>query len=134
MHESRSLDTTSSTMRTLHKRNIWASTCNVRINNCHWSVKVMEKVIRKQMVKFLEDNGLVDINQHGALNGRSTLTQLLEQQEEILRILEHGERVEVLYLDFSKAFNSCDHSIMLRKMREIGFGGNLLRWIASFLA
>ena len=61
------------------------------------------------------------------------MTHLLEQQEEILRILEHGETVEVLYLDFSKAFDSCDHSIMLTKMREIGFGGNLLRWIASFL-
>ena len=49
-------------------------------------------------------------------------------------ILENGEAVEVLYLDFSKAFDSCDHSVMLRKIREIGFGGNLLRWLASFLS
>ena len=39
--------------------------------------KVMGKFVRRHMVKFLEDSGLVDINQHGALNGRSTLTQLL---------------------------------------------------------
>ena len=76
----------------------------------------------------------MDINQHGALHGRSTLTQLLDQQQEILKILENRETVEVLYLDFSKAFDSCDHSILLRKMKEIGFGGNLIRWLASFLS
>ena len=86
------------------------------------------------MVKFLEDECLVDSEQHGALNGRSTLTQLLEQQEEILKILEEGDTVEVLYLDFSKAFDSCDHSIMLKKIRDFGFGGNLLKWLASFLS
>ena len=96
--------------------------------------KVLEKVVRKQMVDFLEKNDLVDINQHGALHGRSTLTQLLDQQQEILKILENGETVEVLYLDFSKAFDSCDHSILLRKMKEIGFGGSLIKWLASFLS
>ena len=95
--------------------------------------KVLEKVVRKQMVDFLEENDLVDVNQHGALHGRSTLTQLLDQQQEILKILENGEIVEVIYLNFSKAFDSCNHSIMLRKMRNFGFSGNLLRWIASFL-
>ena len=50
-----------------------------------------------------------------------------------LKISEHRETVEVLYLDFSKAFDSCYHFIMLRKMREVGFSGNLLRWIVSFL-
>ena len=62
------------------------------------------------------------------------MTQLLEQQEEILKILEDGDTVEVLYLDFSKAFDSCDHSIMLKKIRDIGFGGKLLKWLSSFLS
>ena len=78
--------------------------------------------------------GLVDGDQHGALHGKSTLTQLLEQQEEILKILEDGDTVEVLYLDFSKAFDSCDHNIMLKKIRDIGFGGKLLKWLSSFLS
>ena len=48
--------------------------------------------------------------------------------------ISDGNDVEAVYLDFSKAFDSCDHSILLRKMKKIGFGGNLIRWLASFLS
>ena len=85
------------------------------------------------MVKFIEDYELYDPSQHGARSGRSTITQLLEQHEKIVEYLEKGEIVEVIYLDFAKAFDSCDLSILLSKVRKFGFGGRILKWIHSFL-
>ena len=70
--------------------------------------KVFEKVIRKQMVKFINDNNLYDPSQHGARDGRSTITQLIEQHDKIVEQLEKGEIVELIYLDITKAFDTCD--------------------------
>ena len=66
-------------------------------------IKTLERVLRKSLVGFLEWQGKMDPNQHGSRSKRSCLSQLLEHQEEILRILETGENVDVIYLDFLKA-------------------------------
>ena len=50
----------------------------------------------------------MDPNQHGSRNNRSTLTQLIEHHDEILRILEQGDNVNSIYLDFRKAYEKCD--------------------------
>ena len=48
-------------------------------------------------------------------------------------MLSEGKNVDILYLDFSKAFDLVDHSILLRKLKEKGITGNLLHWIQNFL-
>ena len=53
--------------------------------------------------------------------------------EEILRILETGENIDVIYLDFLKAFDKVDIGILLRKAKALGISGKLGRWIHSFL-
>ena len=75
----------------------------------------------------------MDSNQHGSRAGRSTLLQLLEQQDEILCMLEEGSNVDMVYLDFSKAFNKCDYGILLNKLKALGVKGRIGRWIHSFL-
>ena len=82
---------------------------------------------------FLEAQNRFDPNQHGSRYGRSTLSQLLEHHYEIVQILERDENVDVHYADFSRAFQKCDHNILLYKIRRLGIKGKLLRWIASFL-
>ena len=42
--------------------------------------------------------------------------------------------VDIIYLDFAKAFDKVDHGILLRKLREIGISGNLGIWFHNFLA
>ena len=96
-------------------------------------VKIMEKVIRKGIVKYLEENGLFNPNQHGFCAGKSCLSQLLEYYDTILRLVGDGYSVDTVYLDFSKAFDKVDHSILLSKLKGIGIGGKLGRWIHSFL-
>ena len=96
-------------------------------------VKTMERVIRKGLVSYLERNKLMDETQHGSRAGRSTLSQLLEHQDEILKELEQGNNVDTVYLDFSKAFDKCDHGILLHKIRKLNIKGKLGCWLQNFL-
>ena len=77
--------------------------------------------------------GLVDNTQHGSIAGRSTVTQLIEQQNTILNMLENGDNLEIIYLDFAKAYDKVDHRILIHKLQNIGITGTLLGWITSWL-
>ena len=95
--------------------------------------KVLERIIRKDLVNFLEFNDKMDKDQHGSRSKRSCLTQLLEHHDEILKILEDGDNADLVYLDFAKAFDKCDIGILLHKLKSIGISGKIGRWLHAFL-
>ena len=78
--------------------------------------KLMERVVRKRLVDFLDTNGLWDRTQHGSRSGHSTLSQLLDHQDYILSTIEEGHNIDVVYLDFAKAYDKVDHSVLLHKI------------------
>jgi len=78
-------------------------------------IKLFEKVLRNKIVSFLEENSLLNPSQHGFRRGRSCLSQLLDHYDKILSMLEQGQNVDVIYLDFAKAFDKVDHQIVLQK-------------------
>jgi len=96
-------------------------------------IKVFEKVIVKQLTKFLEENKYMNENQHGFRSKRSCLSQLLAHYETILAALESNKSADVIYLDFAKAFDKVDHGILMHKMRSFGITGEVAVWIHSFL-
>jgi len=96
-------------------------------------VKIFEKVIRKHIVKYLEDNASFNQSQHGFRSGRSCLSQLLAHYEKILSELEEGHNVDVIYLDFAKAFDKLDFNVTLNKLKMLCIDGKIGRWIHSFL-
>ena len=65
--------------------------------------------------------------------GRSCLSQLLAHYDKILSYMEEGLNVDVIYLDFAKAFDKVDFDIVLKKLSKLGVGGKIGRWIHSFL-
>ena len=95
--------------------------------------KIMERVIRCHLVDYLESSGQMDPSQHGARGGRSTLSQLLEQYSKVLDLLEDGDNVDIIYLDFAKAFDKVDHPLLLMKLAKLGICGDLGRWLGAFL-
>ena len=86
------------------------------------------------MVSFLEKEGSFSNNQYGFRAGRSCLTQLVDHLDDLLKDLENGQNVYVLYLDMSnKAFDKVCHTRLLEKLARAGIGGKLLAWLESFL-
>ena len=97
-------------------------------------VKIFEKVIRNKIVAYFEANNLFNPSQHGFRKGRSCLSQLLAHYDHVLSLLEQGQNVDTIYLDFAKAFDKVDHQVILAKLALLGIGGKLLQWIESFLS
>lgn len=71
--------------------------------------------------------------QHGFVRNRSTITNLIKTSTCIAEALERKSQIDIIYLDFKKAFDSVDHSILMRKIGDIGISRKLLAWINSFL-
>ena len=86
-------------------------------------IKIFERVIRKHIVKYLETNNLLNQGQHGFRSERSCLAQLIDHYDRVLHQCETGANVDVIYLDFAKAFNKIDHNILLSKIRNMGIRG-----------
>jgi hypothetical protein len=96
-------------------------------------IKIFERVLRNSLVSHLEDNGLLSGKQHGFRKKRSCLTQLIDHVEHIYSCLNNGDEVDVIYLDYAKAFDKVDHNILLAKMKKYGIKGKMYGWIKEFL-
>ena len=97
-------------------------------------IKTLERVLRRKIVSHLEDNNLMNPDQHGSRQRRSCLSQLLEHHDEILKMMEEGNNVDVIYTDFEKAFEKVDHLKLLQKMKkQLGIQGKIGKWIQNFL-
>ena len=96
-------------------------------------VKLFEKILRSKIVNHLEKNNLCNATQHGFRSGRSCLSQLLAHYDKILSLLDQGMNVDIIYLDFAKAFDKLDFNITLKKLKHLGITGKIGKWIHSFL-
>lgn len=95
--------------------------------------KIMEGILRDQLLEHLEARNLINVKQHGFLRGRSCLTNLLETFEEWTKALDEGYGIDVVYLDYRKAFDTVPHGRLSRKLASYGIDGKLQKWIADFL-
>ena len=96
-------------------------------------IKLFEKIIRIKIVDYIEEHNLLRSQQHAFRKYRSCLTQLLIHIDKILEIVGRGSNVDVVYLDFSKAFDKVDHKLLLFKIHQKGIQGKIYTWIANFL-
>ena len=95
--------------------------------------KVLERILRRKICAHLTDHNLINSRQHGFLPGRSCLSNLLGFLDEVADRLDRGESVEVIYMDFKKAFDSVNHRLLIAKLHAYGVAGNICRWIQEFL-
>ena len=95
--------------------------------------KLFERILRKKIMHHIESNNLLSKNQHAFRSGRSCLSQLLEHIEYILQVLETTCNIDVVYLDFAKAFDKVDHNILMKKVQQFGIKGKLYIWLQNFL-
>lgn len=96
--------------------------------------KVMEHIIFHSIMSFIDENNLLSSFQHGFRKGLSCETQLIMTHYDIAKDLDLGKQVDMIFLDFSKAFDRVPHMRLLRKLKGYGLDSNTLTWIQSFLA
>ena len=94
---------------------------------------VMESIIRDTIVAHLMKHGILWNDQQGFVPERNCITQLLICIEDWTNMVENGESFDIIYTDFSKAFDSVAHQRLLLKLENVGIKGDLLYWIRTFL-
>lgn len=95
--------------------------------------KLLESIVKDILVAHLDKYSLIRNSQHGFTSGKSCLSNLLEFFEEVTKILDKGEAVDLVYLDFAKAFDKVPHQRLIKKLEAHGIGGNVLKWIKEWL-
>ncbi|CAM4551684.1 unnamed protein product [Caretta caretta] len=95
--------------------------------------KIMEQVLKESILKHLEEGKVIRNSQHGFTKGRSCVTNLIAFYDEITCSVDEGKAVDVLFLDFSKAFDTVSHSILVSKLKKYGLDECTIRWVESWL-
>ena len=87
--------------------------------------KLLERLSKDHMVDFLVKHKLLNSSQHGFLKARSCLTNMLCFLEEITKWIDVGSPVDIIYLDFQKAFDKVPHQRLLLKLKAHGIGDSI---------
>ena len=96
--------------------------------------KVFEQIMYNHLISFLENDKILLKNQFGFRKQHSTYMALIVLLDKIVRALENKEFVVGIYLNFSKDFDTVDHSMLLMKFEYYGIRGISLNWFKSYLA
>ena len=95
--------------------------------------KLMEHILCKHILDHLENHHILTDLQHGFRSGHSCESQLLITCHDVVSNYDKKLQTDILILDFSKAFDTVPHDRLLKKLEHMGVGGNINRWIKSFL-
>ena len=95
--------------------------------------KLMEKIVRDKIMSHMEENGLFTKHQHGFRKGYSCVTQLIDVCEKWTEELDNKNSIDLIYLDFQKAFDKVPHKRLITKLKGYGIQGNVIKWVEDFL-
>jgi len=96
------------------------------------SCKIFKSIIRDVIAQHLEIQLLINNSQRGFRKGRSYLTNLLEFLDKVTSCVD-GDSVDVIFLDFAKAFDKVSYIKLILKLKAHGINGELLDWIKEWL-
>jgi len=96
--------------------------------------KIMEQFILSALNGHVKDNQGIRPSRHGFMKDRSCLTNLISFYDQVTHLVDEGKPVDVIYLDFRKAFDTVPLSILLEKLAAHGLDGCTLRWIKNWLS
>jgi hypothetical protein len=95
--------------------------------------KLFELILKDIILGHLNANNIIPSQQFGFLPGRCTSGNLLSYLNKVTDFVQNNISVDVIYLDFSKAFDKVIHSILLAKLQKLGFSGHFVNLIESWL-
>ena len=96
--------------------------------------KIYEKIVYKRLYDYIVLHNILYDNQFGFREKHSSYMALITLMDHLTEALERGEAVIGLFLDFSKAFDTVDHEILLIKFHHYGIRGEMLNWFRDYLS
>jgi hypothetical protein len=96
--------------------------------------KLQEHILTSSIMKHLAQHNILTDSQHGFRARRSCETQLVTLVHELSANLDRGGQLDMVVLDFSKAFDKVPHERLMKKLHHYGIRGSTLSWIRSFLS
>ena len=96
--------------------------------------RVKESLLKDGIVQHLEENKLINGSQHGFMKGKSCLTNLLEFFDNVTKNIDCENAMDIVYLDFSRAFDKAPLKRLLSKFEAHGISGKVLKWIENWLS
>ena len=96
--------------------------------------KVLETIMYNRVYNHLNSEGLLYEKQFGFQRNNSTEHAILQLTRDITSSLEKGEYTLEVFIDLSKAFNTVDHQILIKKLQNYGIDGTALEWFKSYLS
>lgn len=95
--------------------------------------KVFEHILKSNVMKHLDKHNILCENQHGFRRNHSCETQLINTIQDIAMALDQKNQVDMIIMDFAKAFDKVPHRRLLLKMNRYGIRGKVLKWTEAFL-
>lgn len=96
--------------------------------------KILEEVVSDTLNNHMETQGLLSHKQWGFWKNYSTESLLLHLTETWKNALDRGLKIGVLLIDFRKAFDTVNHTILLEKLKAIGISGDLFSWLEDYMS
>ena len=118
----------------VYKKGSRSSPCNYRpISLTPICSKIMEHIIYHSIMNHLNLNNILIDNQHGFRANHSCTTQLIVFIEDVSHALDHQKQVDIILLDFSKAFDMVPHQRLLSKLKHYGITNEIYNWTKTWL-
>lgn len=95
--------------------------------------RTFEKILKAELVKYIETNGILPENQHGFRVKRSTEISMLSALNDWTKALDANNDIDIIYLDFSKAFDKVPFKELVQKLQTVGVHHRIIAWIKGFI-
>ena len=103
----------------------------ISVLNCF--AKLLEKLISERLTKFIDKNDILSKHQYGFRKNRSTELAILDFVNKITKAIDEGKFSVGIFLDLSKAFDTLNHKILIRKLEHYGIRGDAKKWFENYL-
>ena len=96
--------------------------------------KILEHIMYNRLYKYLIENNILYSKQFGFQNGHSTDHAVVQLVDQIIESFENNKYTLGVFIDLSKAFDTVDHSILLKKLELYGITDRNHGWLKSYLS